>query len=75
MTSAQFEALMRNVIAHRRLPFSFQSVSAAPDAWHIVVCDRTGAALSLTVPAGRPLDVRSAIQERLETAIEDAALP
>jgi hypothetical protein len=72
MTTAQFEALMRNVIAHRRLPFTFQSVSAAVNAWHIVVCDDTGAPLSLTVPAGRPLDVRSAIEERLETAIEDA---
>ena len=74
MTTAQFEALMRNVIAHRRLPFAFQSVSAAADAWHIVVCDDTGAELALTVPAGRPLDVRRAIEEWLETAAEDAAL-
>ena len=74
MTTAQFEALMRNVIAHRRLPFSFQSVSAAADAWHIVVCDSTGATLSLTVPAGRPIDVRRAIEEWLGTAAEDAAL-
>jgi len=74
MTTAQVEALMRNVIAHRRLPFTFQSVSATVNAWHIVVCDDTGAALSLAVPAGRPLDVRSAIEERLETAVEDAAL-
>ncbi len=73
MTSAQFEALMRNVIAHRRLPFTFQSVAAAADAWDIVVSDGTGAQLSLTVPAGRPLDVRRAIEERLESATEDAA--
>lgn len=73
MTTAKIEALMRNIILHRRLPFSFHSVSAAADAWQIVVCDSTGATLSLSVPAGRPLDIRSAIQERLETAVEDAA--
>ena len=74
MTTAKLEALMRNIILHRRLPFRFHSVSAAANAWEIVVCDSAGAALSLTVPAGRPLAVRSAIQERLETFVEDAAL-
>jgi hypothetical protein len=74
MTTAKLEALMRNIILHRRLPFTFHSVSAVADAWHIVVCDDAGATLSLTVAAGRPLDIRSAIQERLETAVEDAAL-
>ena len=74
MTTAKLEALMRNIILHRRLPFSFHSVSAAADAWQIVVCDKAGETLSLTVPAGRPLDIRSAIQERLDTAVEDAAL-
>jgi hypothetical protein len=73
MTTAQLEALTRNVIVHRRLPFTFHSLSAAANAWHIVVCDDAGATLSLTVPAGRPLDVRSAIQQQLETAVEDAA--
>ena len=72
MTTAKLEALMRNIILHRQLPFTFQSVSAAANGWHIVVCDDAGATLSLTVPAGRPLDIRSAIQDRLETAVEDA---
>lgn len=72
MTTAKLEALLRNIIQHRRLPFSFHSVSAATNGWHIVVCDADGATLLLTVPAGRPLDVRNAIQERLETAVEDA---
>lgn len=72
MTVAQIEALMRNIIVHRRLPFTFQSVSAATNAWHIVVCDEAGVTLSLTVPAGRPVDVRSAIEERIQTALEDA---
>jgi hypothetical protein len=74
MTTAKIEALMRNIILHRRLPFRLHSVSPAADAWHIVLSDNAGALLSLTVPAGRPLDIRSAIQERLETAVEDAAL-
>ena len=74
MTTAKLEVLLRNIILHRRLPFSFHSVSAVADAWQIVVCDGTGATLSLSVPAGRPLEIRSAIQERLETAVEDAAV-
>lgn len=74
MTTASLEALLRNVILHRQLPFTFHSVSAAVDAWHIVVCDHSGATLSLTVPAGRPMDIRHAIQDRLETAVEDAVL-
>jgi len=56
-----------------RLPFTLHSVSAAANGWQIVVCDDTGATLSLKVPAGRPLDIRRAIEERLETAVEDAA--
>jgi hypothetical protein len=72
MTTASLEALLRNVLQHRQLPFTFHSVSAAADAWHIVVCDHAGAKLTLTVPAGRPMDIRAAIQDRLETAIEDA---
>ena len=54
MTIAKLEALMRNVIQHRRLPFTFHSVSPAANAWHIVVRDAAGATVSLTVPAGRP---------------------
>ena len=74
MTSTKLEALIRNIVLHRRLPFTFHSVSEGANAWHIVVRDDTGATLALTVPAGRPLDIRSAIQERLELAIEDAAV-
>ena len=73
MTTASLEALTRNIILHRQLPFTFQSVSAAVDTWHIVVRDHAGAMLTLSVPAGRPIDIRSAIQDRLETAVEDAA--
>lgn len=74
MTTASLEALMRNLILHRQLPFTFHSVSAAVNAWHIVVRDHAGATLSLTVPAGRPMDIRNAIQDRLETAVEDATV-
>ena len=74
MTTASLEALMRNILVHRRLPFTFHSVSAAVDAWDFVVCDAAGATLLLRVPAGRPVDIRSAIQDRLETAVDDAAV-
>jgi hypothetical protein len=72
MTTASLEALLRNLILHRQLPFTFHSVSAAVNAWHIVVRDHAGVTLSLTVPAGRPMEIRNAIQDRLETAVEDA---
>ena len=72
MTTASLEVLLRNLILHRRLPFTFQSVSAAVNAWEIVVCDTAGATVSLTVPAGRPMEVRSAIQDQLESAVEEA---
>jgi hypothetical protein len=71
MTAAQLEALTRNVLLHPRLPFTFHSLSAAANGWQIAVRDATGATHSLTVPAGRPLDIRRAIQERLEMAVED----
>lgn len=74
MTTASLEALLRNVILHRQLPFTFQSVTAAVNAWHIVVRDHAGATLAIEVPAGRPMDIRSAIQNRLEAAVEDAAV-
>jgi hypothetical protein len=75
MTTAQLEVLTRNILQHPRLPFTFHSLSAAAGAWDIVVCDDAGATLSLTVPTGRPLDIRRAIEARLEAAIEDAAQP
>jgi hypothetical protein len=71
MTTASLEALMRNIILHRRLPFTFHSVAAAGGGWQIVLCDTAGATLSLTVPAGRPMEIRTAIQDRLETAVEE----
>ena len=74
MTTASLEALLRNIIQHRQLPFTFQSVSPAANGWHIVLCDGAGATLSLTVPAGSPMVIRSAFQDRLETAVEDAPL-
>jgi len=74
MTTASLEALMRNIILHRQLPFTFHSVTAAVNGWDIVVCDHAGATLSLTVPAGRPMDIRNAIQAGLETAVEDAVV-
>jgi hypothetical protein len=71
MTAVQVEALTRNILLHPRLPFTFLSLSAVPNGWHIAVCDAAGATHSLTVSVGRPLDMRRAIQERLEMAVED----
>ena len=73
MTIAEVEALVRNIVLHRRLPFTCLTVSAAANAWRIDVRDATGATVSMTVAAGRPLEIRSAILQRLEAALEDAA--
>ena len=73
MTVAKVEALVRNIMLHRRLPFTCLTVSAAANAWHIDVRDQTGATLSMIVAGGRPLEIRSAILQHLEAALEDAA--
>lgn len=73
MTTAKVEALMRNIILHRRLPFTCLAVAAAGKAWQIDVRDEAGATLTITVDGGPPLEIRSAILEHLETALEDAA--
>ena len=73
MTIAKVEALVRNITLHRRLPFTCLTVSAAAHAWRIDVRDEAGATLSLTVAGSRPLELRAAILQHLEAALEDAA--
>ena len=66
MNSAKIEALVRNIILHRRLPFAMRSVAASPEGWDIEVDASAGGILAFTVPSGRPLAIRVAIQEQLE---------
>ena len=66
MNSTGMEALVRNVIVSRGLPFAMLSVAASPVGWNIQVRARTGGTVSFTIPGGRPVSMRVAIQEQLE---------
>ena len=69
MNATEVELLVRGVITHVGLPFTLVSVSAAPDGWNVVVRGETGSVVRFTVMAGRPISMRTAIQERLEEAL------
>ena len=66
MTSRDVEAIVRRVIVERALPFDLLSVIALPAAWDISLRHQAAGLLSVTIPVGRPVDIRVAIQERLE---------
>jgi hypothetical protein len=70
MNSTKIEALVRNIILHRRLPFAMRSVAASPAGWDIEVDASAGGVLAFTVASGRPLAIRVAIQEQLEAELE-----
>jgi len=69
MTSRDLEAIVRSVIVDRGLPFDLLAVASSPPVWEIRLRHRTGGIVSVTVPDGRPVAVRTAIQEYLEAAI------
>jgi hypothetical protein len=70
MNSTKIEALVRNIILHRRLPFAMRSVAASAHGWDIEVDASAGGILAFSVPSGRPLAIRVAIQEQLEAQVE-----
>ena len=65
MNATEVELLVRGVIVHFGLPFTVLSVIASPTGWNIVVRG-TGGVVRFTVPQGRPVTMRTVIQERLE---------
>ena len=69
MNSTKVEALVRNIILHRRLPFAMRSVAASAAGWDIEVEASAGGVLAFTVASGRPLEIRVAIQEQLEAEL------
>jgi hypothetical protein len=69
MTSRDLEAIVRSVIIERGLPFDLLAVASSPPVWEIRLRHKTGGIVSVTVPDGRPVAVRVAIQEHLEDAI------
>ena len=69
MNATEIELLVRDVITHQGLPFTVLSVNASPTGWNIVVRAGTGGIVRFTLIGGRPVSMRTAIQERLEAAL------
>jgi hypothetical protein len=67
MKTAEVDAIVRSVIVHLGLPFSVMSVLESPTGWNIQVRAGTGGVVRFAVFDGRPLAMRVAIQERLES--------
>ncbi|MQA28366.1 MAG: hypothetical protein GEU82_00805 [Luteitalea sp.] len=68
MNTTEVETMVRSVIVHLGLPFSVLSVVGSPAGWNIRVRASTGGTVAFTVVGGRPLSMRTAIQEKLEDA-------
>jgi hypothetical protein len=69
MNTTEVDALVRSVIVHLGLPFAVLSVVESPAGWNIEVRAGTGGVVRFTVPGGRPLAMRVAIQEKLEAEL------
>ena len=68
MNTTEVETMVRSVIVHLGLPFSVLSVVGSPAGWNIRVRASTGGTVAFTVVGGRPLAMRTAIQEKLENS-------
>jgi hypothetical protein len=69
MNTTEVDALVRSVIVHLGLPFTVLSVIESPAGWNIQVRAGTEGVVRFTVLDGRPLAMRSTIQEKLEAAL------
>ena len=69
MNENEVEALVRSVIVHIGLPFAVLSVIESPAGWNILVRAGTGGIVRFNVLGSRPLAMRIAIQEKLESAL------
>jgi hypothetical protein len=69
MNTSEVDALVRSVIVHLGLPFAVLSVIESPAGWNIQVRAGTEGVVRFTVNDGRPIAMRSAIQEKLEAEL------
>ncbi|HEY6214894.1 MAG TPA: hypothetical protein VIW45_21525 [Vicinamibacterales bacterium] len=68
MTTAEVDALVRDVLVHFGLPFTLASVVSAPVGWNVKICESgTGRVVSFSVAGARPADIRAAVQQKLES--------
>jgi len=66
MNTSGVDAILRDVIIERGLPFTVLSVIESPAGWNIQVRAGTGGLMRFSVPNGRPVAIRVAIQQKLE---------
>ena len=69
MNTTEVDPLVRSVIVHLGLPFAVVSIVESPAGWNIQVRAGTGGMVRFNIPAGRPLAMRIAIQEKLEAEL------
>lgn len=69
MTSQAVAEIVRSVIVEGGLPFELLTVAAFPLGWEMRLRQHTRDVLVVTVPDGRPVAIRVAIQERLEAEL------
>jgi hypothetical protein len=66
MNTTGVDAILRDVIIQLGLPFTVLSVIESPAGWNIQVRAGTGGLMRFSVPNGRPVAIRVAIQQKLE---------
>jgi len=66
VTAPEVERLVRQVIVQRGLPFTFVSVASAATGWLITVRAETGEVVKFPLRDGRPIDMRTTVEETLE---------
>jgi hypothetical protein len=69
MNTTQVTAIVKDVIVHDALPFTFVSVNRSDRRWDILVRAESGRTIPLSVADGRPHYVRETVQEKLEAAV------
>ena len=66
MNTTGVDTILRDVIIQLGLPFTVLSVVESPGGWNIQVRAGTGGLMRFSVPNGRPVAIRVAIQQKLE---------
>ena len=70
MTTAEVEALVRNVIIHFGLPFTVLSVVGSPIGWNVTVrSSGTERVVSFAVADVRPAAIRAAVEQKLHAEL------
>ncbi|HEX4347491.1 MAG TPA: hypothetical protein VHZ73_07955 [Vicinamibacterales bacterium] len=70
MNDKDVAAIVRRVVVDRGLPLSLLAVSASASGWEVRLRHQNGGPpVSISIPDGRPISFRVAVQELLEEAV------